>query len=1182
MQQSAAICICGLMIWAATAAAQEDEPSGPDLEFIETFNINDDLCPKDESGELADAAGCIDVLNGIIDEVAYDCMNKTQLANPALCRVELDHVRRFCVMYDCGDTVDRDDIRGVSGYLIGKRLQQTEFFKIAMPFLEEAYGLYGREPEVLRTWMAQNSLELADLLMKGQHASKIDPDQARILETVADVSMALITEDSKVYFSHQVIYKKSTVYEKLLSYGSFLDLSKQCVIHMDSHEWEKTFPVCYRAHRLRPSDRDAKTRSVVANNKLKTSEHKEYMFLFSWLPLTVLAGLILAFLFQGSIFYVLREYRLALAAYSYFSLLLPRLTRPRIRIIDIHEREGNEEEELIALQKALTLFPKNTAVLQRAFDYYARHGDLEGISNTIIKMSDRANLEEKQIAALLEAQRELGLVEMELLNKLEEQLRSDPDMQLLPLVALAYEQQGRMDDEALAIYRKTLNGPRKTRFYLPLARAELCQGQYNVAWNLAQEALQTHPSAEAVDCLTDAIIQSDLGEEIIWQFDNLADVLHLLPAWIRASAENEKLAPMIAQRLEGVAGEIEDSNTSMVIDVARRLIQGEHTRNQLLRVVDQLNDSIPFAKSIEACIEEYARRNPEDASIWMALADIHARMRQRARAYQSLDRAKDNEDIRPDACEKARGLVSEMAALELVESLALVLGLQYRPLKRSRRGYMDVYLSHATEDREDWMSSLEGARLRIMPTSAPNAEDVLDLIKTLRNHAGKKGRFAMLISEGRPSVQATELMMTSMVEDQHLSIFPIEIQNLRESLAEFGVERLLDSLHSQWLLKEDLFDKKDPVRDAAEFYGRGQILRTLVHKAHRSESFGLFGLRKMGKTSLAHRVRRHLADAVVGMVDLQEVTDDSAVTLAQKLCERAIQDWHEKFVDIPPPQLEDIPHDDTAFGVFEHNLRTLRDAILDTEDISTLFLMLDEIERMIPHRLDSGHTHEGFKRYDEFFRLLRGLHQTDFKDVFAFAVIGANAELCLQGKWAGIDNPIFQYLTEAYLGPLDFDEMGMMVTSLGRGMGLSFEDDVLRDLFGATGGHPMVTRQVCSVAAGLTKDRRPVTIDAETIHIAMETFLVSKKDYFDEVLNEYLDAGQRAVLDAVAAEDDGVVVRRQLLGWLKRRFSSPSELDRALQQLDRFSLVDRRGDQYSISILLLRKFIRIHRLDMSE
>jgi len=126
----------------------------------------------------------------------------------------------------------------------------------------------------------------------------------------------------------------------------------------------------------------------------------------------------------------------------------------------------------------------------------------------------------------------------------------------------------------------------------------------------------------------------------------------------------------------------------------------------------------------------------------------------------------------------------------------------------------------------------------------------------------------------------------------------------------------------------------------------------------------------------------------------------------------------------------------------------------------------------------------------------------------------------------------------------------------------------------------MVCRQLCSEAAKAAGDSRPATLDNRLVRTATESYLTLKKGYFGEILSFYLRAGQRAILDAVAADPDGAISRADLQQRTERHFDSVEAFDRELQNLELYSLLDRRGDQYRFTMRLLRTYIRVRRLDI--
>ncbi len=1121
-----------------------------------------------------DAAGWIERTHLQLEELTGSCRDRLPPDRDGLCELGPGEVIEVSAGFGSSCLPSEEGVAASAHYLFGDRLLLEGDTRDAEYYLFLAQAALPDNAQVLRRWNRALGLQL--------HGMALDqPKEDRYAHDILVMTHAAL----RFFPDDPTLLQRKEWADWALGEERVAQVYATCRGAVEDQRWDAAIETCDDVLLLQPRHEGAKNLGSLARDEKKRHDSRSAAGRLVLLVAGLLLAAALFLVVQGDLFFWLGKLGLALAAYSYLSALVPGWRKPYMRIARIHQREGNSREEEEILQRAHATWPGDTRILQRLFEYYSRVGDSKGVRDAILELSRAGDLGSTQLAELLEAQQVLGLVEDDLLSRIHDQFEREGDTPLLPLLALGCAQRDRTDDEAAVIYERTLSLPDpRLRFLVPLARVELQEGRTGDAIEHAERAVAQNPTAEAVDCLTDALVTGDLEEHIIWTDPPSGSLLVLYPALLKVASRRPDLAPMIVERLRDLYETTTDPSVGALTAGIVELLEGRDCREQLLTAADSLDDSVPYLKAVQAACEEYARRHPADGYLWLRLAEVHEKLLRYGHAALALERAFQIPDSRSFALRQAASLVQRLETYRVVEVLAALLGLDARPVQQSRAGFVELLLTNPGRPMSGWWRDLDRARVRVFAGRAPNQEDVIAARRAMAGVNSHTGGLAILVSAGRPSAGTTELIMTSMIEQPKLRMFPLDERTLRDAVAELRPRAMLAQLRSQWLLGEDLFDKKDPVLDAAEFFGRGQVLRTLVRKAHRGEVFGLFGIRKMGKTSLAHRLRGHLSDAVVAMVDLQEVSSSSCVALARLLGERALEDWRAKFPHIPPPELAPLPDGDpnAAMVAFESNLRTLRQAILETTDISTLFFLIDEIENLIPHELGGGSFHDGFAHYDSFFRLLRGLHQTDFSDVFSFAVIGANAQLCLQGRWGGRDNPIFQYLSEFYVGPLSAAETAEMVSTLGTGMGLSFSESALAALFDLSGGHPMVCRQLCSETAKVAGDQRPATIDTADVRAAVDSYLTLKKGYFGEILSHYLGAGQRAILDAVAAEKEGRITRAMLMERTRNAFESVDDFDRALQNLELFCVLLRRGDQYRFAMRLMRTYIRVRRLDIEE
>ena len=1143
-------------------AQEEDSPPDEPL-FAELL-----LLPSCEQTDAAADATWIPHITELLVELSRDCRERVPSTDRDACEVDRDQLVALLTGEPGTCRPDDATMTATAYYIMGDRLLAGGNFRQGELYLFRAQQVLEDDAAIVRRWTDAIGRQLRALALQRPLTDRYARD------------VLLLTTAALRFYPDDWDLRSRRAWARLAAGQARLEGEfDRCQGAIAEHDWDTAEAACDTVLAIEPGHEQAQQLlQLVAG---KRAQGESLQGLLRWLGVIGMMGLglVVFVLLQGDFFLAVGKPRLALAAYTYLATVLPAWRKPYLRIARIHQREGNLRDEQEILQRALAQWPRDPEVLRQRFEFTSRVGDVQGVRDTLLELNEATHLAPEQVVSLLEAQRSLGLVEEDLYDTLENIVGSNPATPLLPLLALAHSQRGRTDEEAWSVYKATIDLPDpRLRFFVTLARTEMEAGQAGKAIEYAERAVAEHPTPEAVDCLTDALLETDLEEHIIWTSPPAGGILYLYPALLKVAERRADLAPMIAERMRDFYELTTEPSVAVVTSAIADMLEGKDCREQLLAAADAVDESVPYLKAVEAAFEEYARRHPSDGFLWLALTGIHGKLGRHALAMLALQRAFEIPETRSFAARYALTLVQDLETYQVVELMAAALGLEARPVQQTRDGFVELIFAHPRRPLEGWWRELDHAHVRIYLQRAPTPEDVLDFRRDMGAHG--RGGLAILVSAARPSAGTTELIMTSMIEQPNLHMLPLEERTLRDAVAEFRTHAALTQLRSQWLLGEDLFDKKDPVLDPAEFFGRGQVLRTLVRKVHRGEVFGLFGIRKMGKTSLAHRLRTHLSDSVVAMVDLQEVAAASCVALAQLLCERAVEDWKAKFPHIEAPDLQPIDPEDTAMTGLEANLRTLRAAILETTSITTLFFLVDEIEHMIPHELDHGAFHPGFEHYDTFFRLMRGLHQTDFRDVFGFAVVGADARLCLQGRWGGRDNPIFQYLSELYVGPLSSSETLEMVSTLGAGMGLSFTDTALATLYDLSGGHPMVCRQLCSETAKVAGDARPATIDSQTVRSATESYLTLKKGYFGEILSFYLNAGQRAILDAVAADEEGAITRSDLQQRTERQFGDVDAFDKELQNLEQYSLLHRRGDQYRFTMRLFRTYIRVRRLDI--
>lgn len=252
---------------------------------------------------------------------------------------------------------------------------------------------------------------------------------------------------------------------------------------------------------------------------------------------------------------------------------------------------------------------------------------------------------------------------------------------------------------------------------------------------------------------------------------------------------------------------------------------------------------------------------------------------------------------------------------------------------------------------------------------------------------------------------------------------------------------------------------------------------------------------------------------------------------------------------------------------FAEDIDRVMNLLSSTEVTSTdemkakkIVIAIDELEYMLPITA----SHPGFLGYADFFAHLRGIAQKT-KGKLVSVVAAANPMISEQATWEGRDNPVFQFYKDTFLPPLTKLECDEMLEKLGKGMSVSFDQDSLNAIYSETGGHPYITRQLCSHIIGQNQSR-PLTVTHNLVVNNLDTFLRDKSDVFREILDR---------LDYFPQEKD-------LLYFIAEGLSQESELaslvtdpiDVALRHLIGYQIVDYEDGHYKIKINLLNRWLQ--------
>lgn len=320
----------------------------------------------------------------------------------------------------------------------------------------------------------------------------------------------------------------------------------------------------------------------------------------------------------------------------------------------------------------------------------------------------------------------------------------------------------------------------------------------------------------------------------------------------------------------------------------------------------------------------------------------------------------------------------------------------------------------------------------------------------------------------------------------------------------------------EWISERNLYDERAPVT-GERFHGRAAILRDLDrHLAKGGGDVGLFGLRRIGKTSvlleLADRLRQR--DTMVPVfIDLEGTSGSAhaanrigqelarAISARGTLTERQAwaalgmpSDWASVDPRLLIAQVGDALRDALQGGVLKEQ---------------RLVLMLDEAESLLPN------ADEPADFALDLFRMLRGVSQETGR--LNLVLAGVNATPTESPFLGDQDNPLFGSLAVHYLGPLKPEECEEMIRKIGRRMQVRWDGKAAAQLTEYVGAHPLLARLAASDLVTQFSER-PLRPNLEHAKAVLEHFSERQSSVFEQMiqsLKRYYP-GELEVLQVVA------------------------------------------------------------------
>ena len=452
--------------------------------------------------------------------------------------------------------------------------------------------------------------------------------------------------------------------------------------------------------------------------------------------------------------------------------------------------------------------------------------------------------------------------------------------------------------------------------------------------------------------------------------------------------------------------------------------------------------------------------------------------------------------------------------IEIVHNLATIFFVSNAKIgKAGKDRYPVVYLK-PTDDLQQRFCFFSELLCVLHPYPVIDAR-VIDFIdKSLSASQNRLDRLCVLVVSNASDVEAN-VPKVSVTSEARVFV-PFRYNELTGSVAGKGdiVRRRLE----ENLYTKDLFAISSALKTDRYFFGRRTDVQRIIGKYNEGENSSIFGLRRIGKTSVLWAVVRELRDigAPVAFIDCTDTRFHKAR-------------WNQTLFRIKQALFQANPVTEAGNG--EHAYSEAGASVAFSEDILLIkkvygkpsLLIFDEVENLSFDLSPTNHWASGAD-YLAFWQTMRSTFQQN-PNLFSFLICGVNPR-CVEVPLIGpsLDNPLYRYVEPTYLGFFDVDDVTAMLKYIGGYMGMSFDTEVYTYLTDEYGGHPFLIRQVCSKLHQWHLKKllpRKVHIRKETYREKREELRLSTRDYIDLILRilreRYVD--EYRLLQHLSADD---------------------------------------------------------------
>ena len=396
-------------------------------------------------------------------------------------------------------------------------------------------------------------------------------------------------------------------------------------------------------------------------------------------------------------------------------------------------------------------------------------------------------------------------------------------------------------------------------------------------------------------------------------------------------------------------------------------------------------------------------------------------------------------------------------------------------------------------------------------------------------------------------------------------IVPFSIEELNEQFN----ENTLSNRMRDFLYEKDLFGIASPLKNDMLFFGkdRTNIISELFARYKQGEAGGLFGLRRIGKTSILNLLKLRIDESggVAVYFDCSGVHQNHWNELLQYI----VLNIKEQY-SISDDKME-YDKNNSLIGDRYSQKNAAKSFLQDIGKLYVLLgrnrilVILDEIESIsfTTSPAQWWRTENDALYFWQAIRMLMQMHN----EYLSFVIAGVNP-MCVEVPLINnYDNPIFGMINPIYTSLFEYDDIKNMISSIGGRLGISFEDSVYAKLMEDYGGHPFLIRQVCSKINNDLKAKhieRPTKVSRNSYSLKCDEYKQGVTSVIEQILG---------VIENYYPREFELLKRLALDG--RESFRKEIALgEKEVQHLIGYCIIEKEQGEYFIRIKSIEEYIK--------